>query len=145
MKADQAPKTEIFKLIREPDKPFSPGSDREAAWAVARAFNGCRVSDVVAAWTLMEQSRGSGTNPRGWLTFFCGPSARSNSSGTAPLAQIESSEEPIVTPNKAAPTWGVGEDSKTVWALARDVFGDDDVSAKLALHLKHLKDILRDR
>lgn len=85
-----------FHIIRAPSKPYRSGSDREAAWAVAHAFNGCALEDVIQAWALMEQARGSGTDPRGWVRFFCRPSTKRNGEVREVLARI-ADDDPLAT------------------------------------------------
>lgn len=77
-----------FSILRQPAAPYRPGSEREAAWHVAQAFDGCTVEHVVDAWDRMEQARGKGGNPQGWLKFFCGPHRKRSGATREVLAEI---------------------------------------------------------
>jgi hypothetical protein len=135
-----------FRVIRDPAVPYQRGSDREAAWQVARRMNGAPVDKVLAAWVEMEQRRGNGTRPQGWIAFFCGPSRTRDGRTREVLAEVVEVDARALAADDVGggdgvPEWARADEAKAVWDLARDVFGPERTISKLRGHLEHLKAI----
>lgn len=57
-------------IIRQPTKPFRPGSARSRVWRLLQAFDGLSVEQFVIACHAMERAIGVGGDPSGWVKFF---------------------------------------------------------------------------
>ncbi len=139
---------DVFRAFREPYKPYKSGSNREAAWQIAKAMSGKPVDEVISAWAEMERSRKDGGRPEGWVKFFCGPHKKRDGRAREVLAEIvESSNDVRVVADSATMDSPIdlGEDSKIIWELAMVAFGEQNVTRKLIAHLEHLVEIGRNR
>ena len=46
---------QTIRVTCEPRQPYRPGTARERAWHILKAFDGCSVHDVVDAWQASRQ------------------------------------------------------------------------------------------
>ncbi|MBK8961073.1 MAG: hypothetical protein IPM80_22275 [Proteobacteria bacterium] len=72
------PKANRFSLetrvhvVRQPDKPFVPGSKRARAWLIMQAMDGYPLKFILEAWLVMEEAQGAPGKPITWLELFLG-------------------------------------------------------------------------
>lgn len=60
------------QVVKQPAKPFVPGTKRARAWLIMQAMDGYPLKFILEAWLVMEEAQGMPGRPIAWLELFLG-------------------------------------------------------------------------